>query len=111
MKFGDESQLDVYIKARDCDARAAFGSVVAFNTPLTKEAAVEIMSTIVEGVVAPDYEEGALEVLSDFDTYRKNRHLRAVKIPNLDKLPKFEGDDTGGIMEAKVMGDGRPDSS
>ena len=24
VKYGDESQLDVYIKARDCDARAAF---------------------------------------------------------------------------------------
>ena len=32
-----ESVKQVYIKARDCDARAAFGSVIAFNVEVDKE--------------------------------------------------------------------------
>ncbi|MFH1070714.1 MAG: IMP cyclohydrolase, partial [Candidatus Glassbacteria bacterium] len=43
VQSADESQAEVYRKARDCDSRAAFGSVVAFNTPLTVETAEEIM--------------------------------------------------------------------
>ena len=58
VKCGDESVKDVYIKARDCDARAAFGSAVAFNVPVDVETAKEIMSCFVECVVAPSYEEG-----------------------------------------------------
>ena len=48
-----ESVKQVYIKARDADARAAFGSVIAFNVTVDKETAEEIMSTFVECVVAP----------------------------------------------------------
>ena len=40
-----ETLRDVYIKARDCDARAAFGSVIAFNVKVDAATAEEIMST------------------------------------------------------------------
>ncbi len=39
----------VYQRARDADAQAAFGSVVAFNTEVDGDTAEEIMQTIVEG--------------------------------------------------------------
>ncbi|MBW7997436.1 MAG: IMP cyclohydrolase [Candidatus Glassbacteria bacterium] len=102
----NEDQLEVYKKARDCDSRAAFGSVVAFNTPLGVATAEEIMATIVEGVVAPAYEEGAAAVFEDFGRFRRNRHIRVLQCGPLDRLPRFEGDDTGGVLEIKVLGDG-----
>jgi len=106
VQFDDEPQVVVYRRARDCDARAAFGSVVAFNKNVSVETAEEIMSTIVEVVVAPDYKEGALEVFSDHARFGRNRHIRVVRMPNLKKLPRFEGDETFGMKEIKVLGDG-----
>ena len=106
VQFADEPQVEVYRKARDCDSRAAFGSVVVFNTPVTVETAEEIMSTMVEGVVAPDYEQEAAEVFADFERFKRNRHIRVIKVSGLDKLPRFEGDETYGVKEIKVLGDG-----
>ncbi len=105
-QFENEDQVEVYKKARDCDSRAAFGSVVAFNTAVTVATAEEIMSTMVEGVVAPSFEDGAVAVLEDFERFRRNRHIRVMRCGPLDKLPRFEGDDSGGVLEIKVLGDG-----
>jgi thioredoxin len=44
---GNDTMCDVYKKARDCDARAAFGSVIAFNKPVDAETA--------EGIVLVDF--------------------------------------------------------
>ena len=40
---GEQSLVDVYMRARDADAQAAFGSVVAFNTEVDADTAEEIM--------------------------------------------------------------------
>ena len=106
VQTGSDTMKDVYIRARDCDPQAAFGSVVAFNKPVDQDTAAEIMSTIVEGVVAPGYEDGVLEMFSDFDRFKKNKQIRIILVENLDKLPKYVGDDTGGFKEIKVFGDG-----
>lgn len=106
VQFAGEPQVEVYRKARDCDSRAAFGSVVAFNTPVAVETAEEIMSTIVEGVVAPGYEPEAVEAFGDFERFKRNRHIRVIKVSGLDKLPRFAGDETFGVKEMKVLGDG-----
>ncbi len=105
-RFENEEQVEVYKKARDCDSRAAFGSVVAFNTAVTVATAEEIMSTMVEGVVAPAFEDGAVAVFEDFERFRRNKHIRVMQCGPLSKLAKFEGDDTGGVLEIKVLGDG-----
>ena len=102
----NESLKQVYINARDGDPIAAFGSVVAFNTPVNLDTADEIMSTIVEGVVAPGYEPGVLERFNDTSKYGKNKDIRITKIDNLDKVPKFTGDPGGEFSEVKVLLDG-----
>ncbi|MCE5271156.1 IMP cyclohydrolase [bacterium] len=106
VQFRGETQVEVYRKARDADSRAAFGSVVAFNTQVTAAAAEEIMGTVVEAVVAPAYESAALAAFEDYQRFGRNRHIRVVKVDNLDKLPRFEGDNTEGHLEVKVFGDG-----
>ncbi len=101
-----DSQIDVYKKARDCDPRAAFGSVVAFNEPVQIETAEEIMSTFVECVVAPAYEDGVLDVFNDGEKYKRNKHIRILKCGEIDKLPKYVGDDVEGYRTIKVLHDG-----
>ena len=64
----------VYVRARDADPRAAFGSVVVLNTTVDKPTADEIVSTFVEVVYAPDYEPGTLAV------FEKRKDLRIGKV-------------------------------
>src|SRR5262245_39159188 len=55
--------LDAYKKALSCDPVSAFGSVIAFNKPVDEETANTVASLFVECVVAPEFSEGAVEVL------------------------------------------------
>ena len=102
---GDMPLIDVYRRARDADAQAAFGSVVVFNTEVDAATAEEIMQTIVEGVAAPAVAEDALEVFNAFDRFKRNKQIRIVKLPDFSGLPKFVGDHTG-VLEMKVFDDG-----
>ncbi len=97
--------VDVYRRARDADAQAAFGSVVVFNRPVDTATAEDIMSTIVEGVAAPGYEDGVVEILSDADRFKKNREIRVIQLPDFSALPKYV-DDECGALEMKVFDDG-----
>ncbi len=101
-----DSLLDVYKKARDCDPRAAFGSVVAFNVPVTAAVAAEIMSTFAECVVAPAVEPAALAIFCDQEKYKLNQHIRILQCGDLAALPKFVGDDAAGCRTFKVLADG-----
>lgn len=106
VQCGSESQKEVYIKARDCDARAAFGSAIAFNQEVKAETAAEIMGTFVECVVAPSYEPKALEIFNDQENYKLNKHIRIIECRNVDSLPKYTGE-CGAIHNSiKVLADG-----
>jgi phosphoribosylaminoimidazolecarboxamide formyltransferase/IMP cyclohydrolase len=106
VQCGDESVKDVYIKARDCDARAAFGSAIAFNVPVDIETAKEIMGTFVECVVAPSYEDGVLEIFNDNETYKFNKHVRIIEAVNFESLPKYTGETSPIHNSIKVLADG-----
>ncbi len=94
----DGKGLDgIYIDARDTDARSAFGSVVTLNVPLGKATAEAIMSTHVEIVEAPDYEEGTISIL------KRKKEIRAVTYSNLEELPKFLGDNIEGLYDFKSL--------
>ncbi len=97
--------VDVYRRARDADAQAAFGSVVAFNRTVDAETAAEIMGTIVEGVVAPGYDDDALEAFNDFDRFKRNKQIRIIKVPPLESLPRYMDEGTD-VLEMKVFDDG-----
>ena len=102
----DEMPLvDVYRRARDGDAQAAFGSVVVFNTEVDAASAEEIMQTIVEGVAAPAFAQGALEAFNDFGRFKRNKQIRIVKLPEFTPLPRFVEEGTN-VVEMKVFDDG-----
>ena len=96
---------DVYLKARDADARAAFGSVIAFNTEVDAETAREIMSTFAECVVAPSFADGVLDIFNDGETYKLNKHIRIIKCGNPADLPRYVGDERA-AQTIKVLADG-----
>lgn len=101
-----ESLHKMYLRARECDPQSAFGSVVGFNRPVDQTTAEEIMSSVVECVIAPGYDEGVMAIFRDTRRFGRNRNIRIVEIPDPDLLPRFVGDDTGHCREIKVLGDG-----
>jgi phosphoribosylaminoimidazolecarboxamide formyltransferase/IMP cyclohydrolase len=99
--LNDKTLLELYKNARDADARSAFGSVVVFNRTVDKDTANELLETYVEGVAAPEYHEGVMGILE------QKKDLRVMQFSNLDRLPKFVGDDTEGLYDMKVLPTGR----
>ena len=55
---------DAYRKALACDPVSAFGSVIAFSTPVDDAAARLVAALFVECVVAPSFSEEAIETLA-----------------------------------------------
>lgn len=68
-----EDVENAYIKAYSCDPISIFGGVVAFNRKVNKAAAEKMVEIFLEIVIAPDYDEDALEVL------KKKKNLRVIK--------------------------------
>jgi len=69
---------EAHRRAHACDPVSAYGGVIAVNRPVSVALAEQIAEIFTEVVVAPDYEPGALEVL----TRKKNlRVLRAAPRP------------------------------
>ncbi|MEA4862818.1 MAG: IMP cyclohydrolase [Victivallaceae bacterium] len=106
VQFGGESLTDIYRKARDCDARAAFGSVIAFNCEVDADTAREIMGTFCECVVAPSFADGVVDIFCDGETYKLNKHIRILKCGDPALLPKYVGDGGEGSWTMKVLADG-----
>ena len=69
---------EAHRKAHACDPLSAFGGVIAVNRPVTVAMAEQVAEIFTEVVVAPGYEDGAVEVLAR----KKNiRVLRAADAP------------------------------
>lgn len=63
-----------YRRAFATDQSSPFGGIVGVNRPVTAALASELVEVFYEVVVAPDFEEEALEIL------RKKKNLRLVKL-------------------------------
>jgi phosphoribosylaminoimidazolecarboxamide formyltransferase/IMP cyclohydrolase len=59
----DESITAAYERAHACDPVSAFGGIVALNRPVPAELATALAPVFTEVVVAPAFDDGALEVL------------------------------------------------
>src|SRR5438270_9896332 len=57
------SAVEAYRKALACDPVSAFGSVISFTVPVDDATADAVSSLFVECVVAPQFSDGAVEIL------------------------------------------------
>ncbi|MCC9310525.1 bifunctional phosphoribosylaminoimidazolecarboxamide formyltransferase/IMP cyclohydrolase [Kitasatospora sp. RB6PN24] len=67
--------VEAHRKAHECDPVSAYGGVIAVNRTVTAALAEQIAPIFTEVLVAPDYEDGALEVLT------KKKNLRILRAP------------------------------
>ncbi|MDX9702970.1 MAG: bifunctional phosphoribosylaminoimidazolecarboxamide formyltransferase/IMP cyclohydrolase [Candidatus Auribacterota bacterium] len=75
--------LTAYKRAHATDPVSAFGSIQAFNTTVDIGLALEINSTFVEAVLAPDYTD---EALQEFSRKKNLRILKTGKKPFVPAL-------------------------
>jgi phosphoribosylaminoimidazolecarboxamide formyltransferase/IMP cyclohydrolase len=92
-----DSLREIYARARDSDSLAAYGSVVGFNTRVDVGVAEEILASYVEGVVAPAYEEGVLEL------FEGKKDLRVIKVVNLNEMSRYIGEPLRPVMVSMQM--------
>ncbi len=91
--------LDVasaYAKAFDCDPVSAFGGVVATNRPVTRAMAEAIGEVFTEVVVAPAFDDDALELL----TARKNLRLLRCDGPHPGRRAEWRAVSGGLLMQS-----------
>ncbi|MDR1657638.1 MAG: IMP cyclohydrolase [Deltaproteobacteria bacterium] len=75
---------EAFDKAFEADRVAAFGGALAVNRPLDRQTASLVNQKYMEVVAAPDFEEGALDILAG------KPDLRIFKIPAIDRLSSFQ---------------------
>jgi phosphoribosylaminoimidazolecarboxamide formyltransferase / IMP cyclohydrolase len=92
-----QSLEEAYHKAYMADRVAAFGGCIALNKAVDKATAQAIAAQYAEVVVAPEFEDGVMDILGA----RKN--LRVIKINNIDKLQNFIGER---VIDLKTLMDG-----
>ena len=80
-----DSLADAYHKANMADRVAAFGGCIACNRPVDKVTAEAICRQYAEVVVAPELEEGVM------DLFGRKKNLRVMRIGNIERLQGFVG--------------------
>ena len=100
----DMSVCEVYKRARNADAVAAFGGTVVFNCRVDLDTAKEIMTSFVEVVAAPEFDPDAVSELHKGEEYKVNKEIRIVRLPNIDRLPKWVGDPAAPTVKTLMDG-------
>jgi len=88
---------EAHRKAHECDPVSAFGGVIATNRPVSVEMARQVAEIFTEVIVAPSYEDGAVEVLSG----KKNIRILTAPAPTVRAAVEMR-QITGGVLTQTV---------
>lgn len=86
-----------YDRANMADRIAAFGGCLVVNRPMDKQTAEMANTNYLEVVAAPDYEAGAIAILS------KRKNLRIIRLEKINELEKYRD---MSVVEFKALIDG-----
>ncbi|MFJ2648824.1 bifunctional phosphoribosylaminoimidazolecarboxamide formyltransferase/IMP cyclohydrolase [Streptomyces sp. NPDC087420] len=92
--IGDDV-AEAHRKAHACDPLSAFGGVIAVNRPVSVEMAEQVAEIFTEVIVAPDYEDGAVEVLA------RKKNIRVLRCADAPTAPvEVKVIDGGALLQA-----------
>ncbi|MFF7891150.1 bifunctional phosphoribosylaminoimidazolecarboxamide formyltransferase/IMP cyclohydrolase [Streptomyces sp. NPDC007907] len=94
---------EAHRKAHACDPLSAFGGVIAVNRPVSKEMAEQVAEIFTEVIVAPGYEDGALEALT------KKKNIRVLRCADGPTAPvEVKPIDGGALLQVtdRLQADG-----
>ncbi len=92
------SASKAFINALECDSVSAFGGIVAFNSNVDSETAINLKNIFLECVVAPSFDAEALDIL------KIKKNLRILKLSK-DQLPKKNQTSSKSIMGGLLVQD------
>ncbi len=88
---------EAHRKAHACDPVSAFGGVIAVNRPVSVEMAQQVAEVFTEVIVAPSYDEGAVEVLQG----KKNIRILVCPVGEGSRPTEFR-EVSGGLLVQRV---------
>lgn len=95
---------DAYVKAFEADSLSAFGGICAINRKCTVGIAERIDKMFMEVIIAPDYEEEAMKIL----TKKKNIRIMKINISKNSDIKSIRAMDirkvTGGLLVQEMDG-------
>ncbi|MEU7280262.1 bifunctional phosphoribosylaminoimidazolecarboxamide formyltransferase/IMP cyclohydrolase [Streptomyces sp. NPDC045431] len=94
---------EAHRKAHACDPLSAFGGVIAVNRPVSVAMAEQVAEIFTEVIVAPDYEDGAVEVLA------RKKNIRVLRAPGAPSAPvEVKPIDGGALLQVtdRLQADG-----
>lgn len=80
----DQDLYTAWKKTYEADPVSIFGGIVAINQRLTKEVAKDLASLFLEVIIAPDYDEKALEIL------KEKKNVRILKVSMNQRKPHYD---------------------
>ncbi|MDH5021539.1 phosphoribosylglycinamide formyltransferase [Halobacterium rubrum] len=102
-----DTLADAYSDALSTDAKSAFGGIVALNRECDAETAERVADSFKEVVVAPDYTDDALDVLTEKSNLRVlsvGREARSVSEQASGDEPRALGEVTETVTEKPLVG-------
>ena len=104
---------DAYARALECDRTSAFGGIVAMNTPCDAATAAAIIEVFTEVVIAPRFDDAAIELLTTKKNMRILRAPTGVSIGH-DRRSVWGGmlvqaaDPSDDARDAKIVSEAQP---
>jgi phosphoribosylaminoimidazolecarboxamide formyltransferase/IMP cyclohydrolase len=92
-----ETVAEAYNRANMADRIAAFGGCLVVNRPMDKQTAEMANANYLEVVAAPDFEDGAIAILS------KRKNLRIIRLEKINELAHYRD---MSFVEFKALIDG-----
>ncbi|MFS0886506.1 bifunctional phosphoribosylaminoimidazolecarboxamide formyltransferase/IMP cyclohydrolase [Aeromicrobium sp. 179-A 4D2 NHS] len=94
-----------HARAHACDPVSAFGGVIAANRPVSAEMARQVAEVFTEVIVAPDYEDGAVEILQG----KKNIRILRCPAPTDESPIEFRAISGGVLLQQRDRVDAEGD--
>ncbi|MFH8368536.1 bifunctional phosphoribosylaminoimidazolecarboxamide formyltransferase/IMP cyclohydrolase [Streptomyces sp. NPDC018031] len=83
---------EAHRNAHACDPLSAFGGVIAVNRPVSVAMAEQVADIFTEVIVAPDYEDGAVEILA------RKKNIRVLRVADAPAQPRELRPIDGGVL-------------
>lgn len=87
-----ESVADAHRKAHACDPVSAYGGIIAANKPVTLEMAQTVKKIFTEAIIAPSFDDDALELL------KTKKNLRILVAPKPERQGLQLREVSGGVL-------------
>jgi phosphoribosylaminoimidazolecarboxamide formyltransferase/IMP cyclohydrolase len=83
-----------YVRSRDADPKSSFGDLIAVSAPVDIEFAEFVAGVVADGIIAPEYEDGALAILAP----KKQGSFLVLTADPGYQPPEWEARDVNGVI-------------